>query len=234
MTTPFLVGGTAFSGTTLLTLLLDQAGLVCLDEPDFQKFEQRHRCIPVLRRRFPDVAFPPVPERSLDHEEAFDLFRACAAAVSPTRLGFKTCNADFVIFGKLFRDAGFPVVAIVRDIRDVLARPLDYGQTELSLNRKFRFVWENLGIARTWVRYEDLVRDTNRTMAKVLSALGHDAEARAEWTPDAVTGDMLKNERHELLKQGSVSSARVGLWRTSGATFSAETMETVRMMGYGD
>jgi len=232
--TPFLVGGTAFSGTTLLTVLLNQAGLVCLDEPDFQKVEQRHRGIPVLERHFPDAALPATPDRSLSYEEAFALFRECAAAVSPTRLGFKTCNYDFVAYGALFRDAGLPVVAVVRDIRDVLARPLRDGQTELLLNRKFRFVWENLGVARTWIRYEDLVGDAEATMARVLSILGHEGEARVEWAPTAVTDDMLKNERHDLLRQGSISSARVGLWRTSGTQFSAETMETVRMMGYGD
>jgi hypothetical protein len=208
--------------------------MVCLDEPDFQKPEQRHRGIPVLQRLVPDAALPATPDRKLSYDEAFDLFRACAVAVSPTRLGFKTCNYDFVAFGALFRDAGLPVVAIVRDIRDVLMRPLRDGQTEHLLNRKFRFVWENLGVARTWVRYEDLVGATTETMTRVMSAVGHDGEARLEWAPNAVAEDMLKNERHDLLRLGSISSARVGLWRTSGATFSAETLETARMMGYGD
>jgi hypothetical protein len=51
--TPFLVGGPAFSGTTLLALLLNQPGVVCLDEPDFEKPAQAHRGLPVLQRRFP-------------------------------------------------------------------------------------------------------------------------------------------------------------------------------------
>ena len=129
--------------------------------------------------------------------------------MSPIRLGFKTCNYDFIAFGALFRDAGLPVVAIVRDIRDVLVRPLRDGQTEHLLNTNFRFVWNNLGVVRTWVRYEDLVRDTTATMARVMSALGHDGQARCEWEPSAVGADMLKNERHDLLRSGAISSARV-------------------------
>ena len=49
--TMFLAGGPAFSGTTLLALLLNQGDLVCLDQPDFHKPEQRHRGIPILQSR---------------------------------------------------------------------------------------------------------------------------------------------------------------------------------------
>jgi hypothetical protein len=232
--TAFLVGGSAFSGTTLLTLLLNQPGMVCLDEPDFQKPEQRHRGMPMLHRLVPDSVLPTPPDRRLSYEEAFDLFRVYAAAASPTRLGFKTCNYDFVAFAGLFRDAGLPVVAIVRDIRDVLVRSPDDQQTEHGLNRSFRFVWNNLGVARTWIRYEDLVRDATGTMSRVMSALAYDGEVRLQWEPSAVGADMLKYPRHALLRSGAISSERVGLWRTAGVSFSAETLETARLMGYGD
>jgi hypothetical protein len=44
--------------------------------------------------------------------------------------------------------------------------------------------------------------------------------------------EMLKYERHELLRSGTISKTRVGLWRDSGLVFSSETIETARMMGY--
>ena len=232
--TSFLVGGPANSGTTLLTLLLNQPGMVCLDEPDFQKPEQAHRGVPVLQGLFPDATFPDPPTRKLSYEEAFDVAQACAATVEPTHFGFKTCNYDFVAFGALYRDAGLPVVAIVRDIRDVLVRPVRNRPSEEEYNKRYRLVWENLGVARTWIRYEDLVRDPNATMARVMSVLGHEVTTRVAWEPSEVRGDMLKNERHDLLRSGAISSARIGLWRESGLTLSEETMETARMMGYGD
>jgi hypothetical protein len=208
--------------------------MVCLDEPDFQKLEQRHRGIPVLRRMFPDAVFPDPPHRVLSFGEAFDLACVCAAAVHPTQLGFKTCNQDFLAFAALFRDAGLPVVAIVRDIRDALVRPLREGLSEHSLNDRYRRMWENLGLARTWLRYEDLVRDPTGVLAPVMSVLGHDGALRTQWDASEVPDEMLKDDRHELLRSGVISSARVGLWRESGLAFSAETMETARMMGYGD
>ena len=57
----FLVGGPAFSGTTLLAHLLNQGDLVCLDEPDFHDPAQSHRGIPLLRTLFPDRSFPDPP-----------------------------------------------------------------------------------------------------------------------------------------------------------------------------
>jgi hypothetical protein len=229
---PFLVGGPGFAGTTLLALLLNQPGIVCLDEPDFHKPEQAHRGMPVLRRLFPDVALPPNPAGELGYEEAFDLVQACALAVHPTVLGFKTCNVDFVSFARLFRDAGLPVIAIVRDIRDACVRALPVWHDEASFNRTYRFVWENLGVARTWIRYEDLVRAPEDTMARVMKTLGSDARPRTSWAPADVPEEMLKYERHELLRSGTISQTRVGIWRESGLVFSSETIETARMMGY--
>jgi hypothetical protein len=95
-------------------------------------------------------------------------------------------------------------------------------------------VWENLGVARNWIRYEDLVRAPEETMATVMKTLGCDAPAHTSWKPVDVPEEMFKSERHELLRSGAISDERVGLWRGSGAVFSAETIETARMMGYED
>jgi hypothetical protein len=43
---------------------------------------------------------------------------------------------------------------------------------------------------------------------------------------------MLKLGRHDLLLSGHISPAQVGIWRTSGRTFSPATELTARMMGY--
>jgi hypothetical protein len=228
----FLVGGPAYSGTTLLAFLLNQPGIICLDEPDFEKPSQPHRGIPVLRRLFPDATFPPAPVDPLTFPEAFDLFRTCGAAIHPTALGFKTCNRDFVSFARLFRDAGLPVVAVVRDIRDALVRPLPSWVTEGSLNTFYRMVWENIGLTRAWIRYENLVCSPHETMAYVGAAIGHDIPARTSWASDDVPSVMFKDSHHDLLRSGGISSSRVGIWRQSGRTFSRETTETALMMGY--
>ena len=57
----FLVGGPAFSGTTLLALLVSRGDLLCLDEPDFHDPKQSHRGIPYLQELFPDRLFPEPP-----------------------------------------------------------------------------------------------------------------------------------------------------------------------------
>ena len=64
----FLIGGPAFSGTTLLSLLLNQGTTVCLDEPDFHNPEQGHRGIPFLQTLFPHKIF-------LDHRTNLGLRR---------------------------------------------------------------------------------------------------------------------------------------------------------------
>ena len=66
----FLIGGPAFSGTTLLTLLVNQDGLVCLDEPDFHNPEQSHRGIPFLKSLYPGKMFPAQPEQAIPYAEA--------------------------------------------------------------------------------------------------------------------------------------------------------------------
>lgn len=143
--TAFLVGGTAFSGTTLLTLLLNQPGIVCLDEPDFQKPEQHHRGIAVPQRLVPDAALPAPPNRALSF----------GTGLRPVP---SLCHR------------GFPDMARVQDLQ--------------------------LRLCGLWRHLRDI--------------------------------------RDVLMRSGAISSARIGLWRTSGATFSAETTETARMMGYGE
>jgi len=228
----FLVGGTAFSGTTLLALLLNQGDVVCLDEPDFHKPEQGHRGIPVLESLFPDVGFPPRPSRPLEHEEAFDLMRECARAIHPKILGMKTCDTDFVSFAKIFRAAGYPVIGMIRDIRDALVRPLPDWVTEETLNHAFRNVWTNLNLADAWIRYEDLVNRPESSIRAISAALARELVVVRSWDPSDVHPGMLKLERHDLLTCGFISTARVGIWRTSKKTFLARTHETARMMGY--
>jgi hypothetical protein len=230
----FLVGGPAFSGTTLLALLFNQGDLVCLDEPDFGDPKQAHRGVPVLERIFPGVAFPRPPSEALALAEAFEFMRECARAIRPKVLGIKTCNYRFVEFARLYRKAGFPVVAIVRDIRDALVNPLPEWCTEADLNNHYRVVWNNLDLVDAWVRYEDLVADPGATMSAFSPVLGRGLVAPASWAEDAVHESMMKLPRHRLLKSGSISSERVGLWRTSGRSFSLDTRETARLMGYGE
>jgi len=229
---PFLVGGPAFSGTTLVALLLNQPGMVCLDEPDFQKPSQAHRGIPVLKRLFPGSTLPPPPTGARTFEEAFELVEACARAVQPTALGFKTCGSDFVSFARLFRQAGLPVIVVVRDIRDALVRPLPPWSSEDSLNASYRQVWANRGLGTTVIRYEDLVGAPDATMSEIANALGIAAAPRTSWDPADVPSTMLKLDRHDLLRSGAISSSRVGIWRRPGRRVSPAVAETAQMMGY--
>lgn len=228
----FLIGGPAFSGTTLLTLLLNQGDLVCLDEPDFEKPEQSHRGIPLLRRLFPDRVFPDPPGRRLDDEETLRFTEDCARAIHPLRLGVKTCDHTFVSWARLYRQRGWPVIAIVRDIRDALVRELPEWVTEPSLNASYRLIWNEIESFDLWLRYEDLVADPESTLARVAPVLSCELRAPSSWGRDRVHPTMLKLERHELLESGRISRARVGLWRTSPRRFSAETHETAALMGY--
>jgi hypothetical protein len=43
---------------------------------------------------------------------------------------------------------------------------------------------------------------------------------------------LLKLDRHELLKSGTISSNRVGLWLSAERSFSDKAHETARLMGY--
>jgi hypothetical protein len=228
----FLIGGPAFSGTTLLALLLNQGDVVCLDEPDFHDPSQRHRGIPVLQELFPDRAFPRPPEQELSWQQATRLIEECERAIRPCELGMKTCDRPFVGYAAEYRRLGYPVICIVRDIRDALVRPLPPWLSEERLNRNYRLVWGLADALDLVVRYEDLIADAAAAMGRVSAALGRHLEVRSEWALDRVHPPMLKLDRHELLRTGAISSARVGVWRTSPRTFAEETHETAAMMGY--
>jgi hypothetical protein len=157
----FLVGGPAYSGTTLLALLLNQGDLVCLDEPDFHKLKQSHRSIPVLRTMFPDIHFPDPPTRDLEYHDAVRLMERCEIAIAPRRLGIKTCNLVSLNYADLFRARQLPVICIFRDIRDVLVRPLPPWVTEDRLNWVYRLVWHHREKFDVWLRYEDLISYPN-------------------------------------------------------------------------
>lgn len=129
----FLIGGPAFSGTTLLSQLLTRDAVVCLDEPDFHDDRQRHRGIPVLQRLYPEARFPEVPKQSLEIPAAVELLACCQRALGPVRLGMKTCNQTFLSYANVFLERGEPVVAMIRDIRDALVRPLPPWVSEASL-----------------------------------------------------------------------------------------------------
>lgn len=120
----FLIGGPAYSGTTLLALLLNQEGVTCLNEPDFHNPEQNHNGLPVLAKLYADRSFPERTGKPLTLAQAFELMRVCQEVIRPDRLGVKFCNQTFVGFARLFKKAGLPVIAIICDIRDSLARPL--------------------------------------------------------------------------------------------------------------
>lgn len=231
----FLLGGPAFSGKTLLAHLLNQGRVVCLDEPDVHDPRQRHRGIPVLRALFPDRTFPDPPPEPLDHDEAVELLRACEAAIAPRRLGMKTAGWTFVAYAEAYRTAGFPVIAMVRDIRDVLTEaPLPpWVGGEPGLNAVYRLIKEHEDLVDLWLRYEDLVTDTAGVLARISALLGEELHAVPGWSADEVHGTMFKLDRHELLRLGRVTAERVGIWRAAGTTFTDETWATAEMMGYG-
>jgi hypothetical protein len=228
----FLIGGPAFSGTTLLTLLLNQGTIVCLDEPDVHDPEQSHRGIPVLESRFPDSSFPTRPSGQLTYEEATALLEQCEQAIAPYELGMKTCDWPFVGYAEVYRGLGFPVIAIVRDIRDALVRPLPDWLDEAGLNVRYRLIWERSSLADLVIRYDDLVADTESVMARVTRALRRPLSPAIGRSWVDVPGELLKLDRHELLREGKISPSRVGIWRTSGRSFSDESQETAAMMGY--
>ena len=228
----FLIGGPAFSGTTLLALMLNQGDLVCLDEPDFHDPKQGHRGIPFLQRLFPDRVFPPSPQRSLSYAEAVQLIAECERAITPRNLGMKTCGTTFVSYAEIYKERGDPVIAILRDIRDALVRPLPEFVTEASLNAGYRAVWENLHLCDLWVRYEDLVMDPAAVVSKISTVLSYRLETMQSWNPASVHGQMFKLDRHELLKRGTIARDRIGVWLGSGARFSEETHRTAGLMGY--
>jgi len=232
----FLIGGPAYCGTTLLTLMLNQDGVTCLNEPDFHNPAQSHNGLPVLQKLFPGKDFPERTEHALSYVEAFALMQRCELIIEPNHLGFKFCNRPFVEFARLFRSAGLPVVAIIRDVRDALVRPLlPYINGEAGLVREYRYVWEHRSLYSAVIRYEDLVHQSAATMAAVSATLGVPLGDRSRWNPDEVSESMLyPQDRHGALKAGSIVTDRTGIWRDCGKLFSAETHELARDMGYSE
>ena len=229
----FLIGGPAYSGTTLLTHLLNQGRVTCLDEPDFHNPEQSHRGVPYLKELFPDTSFPEIPERELTYRAAVGLIQECEKCISPQNLGFKTCNEQFIEYTKIYKELGYPVIAIIRDIRDALVTPLPpWVNGEGGLNKDYRLVWKHIDMFDLWFRYEDLVMKTEQIIKEISKVLSYDFKILKEWNPETVSWHMLWEKRHHLLKSGRISKSRIGIWRTSGKTFSEESHETAKMMGY--
>lgn len=228
----FLVGGPAFSGTTLLAHLLNQNETLCLDEPAFEDPEQSHGGIPFLQRLFPQKQFPARPTVALSYPQALALIEQCQTILDPLDLGIKTCNWAFLEFAQVYRARGYPVIAIVRDIRDALARPLPPWLDEEGLNARYRAVWGALPSFDMWFRYEDLIRDPEMVFAKLSRVLGKNLVARRTWSSASVHPPMFKLDRHELLRGGALVTNRVGLWKNLGYTVSPLSIETSKLMGY--
>ena len=230
----FLIGGPAFSGKTLLAHLLNQGQIICLDEPDFHNPQQSHRGIPFLEDLFPGKRFPDRPKEALTYAEAVDLIQECERAISPYNLGIKTANWVFVEYAKIFNRLGFPVIALVRDIRDVLAEgPLpEWIGGEKGLEDRYGLIWRSREMCDLWLRYEDLVKDTEETIGKISKLLSCDLKVFYRWDPDSVHHTMLKLERHDMLKSGSLLKSRVGIWKNSNREFSSNIWKTAKMMGY--
>lgn len=231
----FLLGGPAFSGKTLLAHLLTQGRVVCLDEPDFHNRAQRHRGVPVLRERFPETTFADAPERALTYREAVALLERYETAVTPYELGMKTAGWTFVEYARVYKELGYPTIAMVRDIRDVLVEsplPASVGG-ETGLNANFRVVHANASLIDLRIRYEDLVFDPDQVFASIASLLAQEVRAPTTWSATQVHRSLLKYDRHEMLLAGRICTSQVGIWRSSGQVFSAETWSTAEMMGYG-
>lgn len=231
----FLLGGPAFSGKTLLAYLLNQGGIVCLDEPDFHNPEQSHRGVPVLKELFPDKNFPPPPNRKLSYVEAVRFIRECQQAIRPELLGMKTANWVFIEYAKIYKKQGYPVIAMIRDIRDALAEaPLPPWVTEKSLNNAYKMIWKNQKLYDLCLRYEDLVTKPEELMGEVSKTLACTLIPKQKWDPESIPAIMMKLERHSLLKEGTIITSQVGIWKTCEKTLSKGTHKTAWMMGYGN
>jgi hypothetical protein len=146
----------------------------------------------------------------------------------------KTSDWTFLTYARIYKRRGYPVVAIVRDIRDALAEsPLpEWVGGEKGLNTRYRLIWRNFRLFDLWLRYEDLVTQPADVIDRIARLLRCDLEVRHRWDAESVHRTMFKLERHELLRSGSISVDRIGLWKTSGRTFSRATWLTAKLMGY--
>ncbi len=155
--------------------------------------------------------------------------------IRPRTLGMKTAGRVFIDYAPIYREAGYPVIAVIRDIRDVLAEaPLpEWVGGEPGLNRMFRSIWDNLHLSNLWIRYEDFVASPDAVFESLSKLLGCRLEHIASWSAESVQETMFKLDRHNMLRTGMVSREKVGIRRNSGA-FSDETLMTASMMGYGE
>src|ERR1022692_487857 len=192
----FLVGGPAFSGTTVLALMLNQGDIVCLDEPDFHNPLQIHRSIRLLQRMFPRLSFPKHPGRVMTFSEATALTEESERVLHPRQLGTKTCNSFFLGYHQVYRRRGWPVIAIFRDIRDALVRPLPDGFTESGLNSHYRVVWQHRVMFNLWLRYEDLIADPDTAISRISEVLGRPLCTKRAWSEADVMHHMLKLDKH--------------------------------------
>jgi hypothetical protein len=230
----FLLGGTAFSGKTLLAHLLNQGDVVCLDEPDFHDFRQRHRGAPVLASLFPDKEIPPPPDRSLSFREAVTYLEQVQDRIQPVALGMKTAGRMFIEYAGIYQEAGYPVIAVIRDVRDVLAEaPLpEWIPTEEKMASEFSNIWRNLRLFDALFRYEDLVTEPAKVLSAISALIGRPLDPSLQWSASSVHHTMLKLERHEMLQHGSISQSQVGIWRKMGRTFNDYITDTAELMGY--
>jgi len=229
----FLIGGPAYSGTSLLTHLLNQGRVTCLHEPDFHDPKKSHKGLLYLKELFPDKNFPKIPEKVLDYREAVGLIREYEELIRPQTLGLKTCNWTFIDYAMIYKELGYPVITIIRDIRDALVTPLPpWVNGEGGLNRRYRLIWNNLDLFDLWFKYEDLVMKTEEIISEISKVLSYDFRVLKRWDPITVNRHMLWEKRYHLLKFGYVSKSRIGIWKNSGKTFSKVTHETARVMGY--
>jgi len=230
----FLVGGPAYSGTALLALLLNQGKVVCLNEPDFHNPVQSHRAIPYLQKLFPDRAFPERPDRELSYSHAVDLIQSCENVIEPFRLGVKTCNFVFMDYAYVYKRRKYPVIGLIRDIRDALVSPLPDWITEESLNRAYRLIWENRNTFDIWFRYEDLVQNPKKTISEISKVLSYPFEVLQNWDPKTVHVMLYKSERDELIRHGGLSVNTIGRWKSARKVYKPETYRTAKMMGYSE
>ena len=228
----FLVGGPSYSGTTFLAHLLNQGKIFCWDEPDFDKPNQIHRGIPFLKSVFPDKNLPSQPERPLVYEESLKFIKNCEALLSPFRIGIKACNEDFVGYAEICRKMKYPVICIIRDIRDALSSQLPCWDSEKNINERYRLIWSNIKSCDYYFRYEDLVTKTALIIEKISYFLAFSLKVPERWDPQSIHPIMFKLKRHNRLKDGVICKNRVGIWRTCGKNFSDETHRTAKMMGY--
>ena len=230
----FLLGGTAFSGKTLLAHLLNQGDVFCIDEPDMHDIRQSHRGAPIFAERFPEKNLPAPPDRSLSFPEGVGYLERVQEQIQPVELGMKTAGRIFVEYAELYKKAGYPVLAVIRDVRDVLAEaPLpEWIPSEQKMAYEFRNVWLNLNLVDVLLRYEEIVADPRRVLQKISDVIGRPLHMPAGWDADSVHFTMLKLERHEMLKDGIVSQSQVGIWKKVGRTFDDYITDIAVQMGY--